>query len=89
VTYHTLRVCSNRGAFEAVPAGDLVLDLATVRGRIEATGVAVLDCRVMLIAHMEREVTIGRDGRILIKTRDLAEAERILAQVVPLVAATA
>jgi len=85
VTYHTLRVCSNRGAFEAVPNGDGVLDLASVRARIEATGVSVLDCRVMLIAQMGREVTIGRDGRILIKTRDRAEAERILEQVVPLV----
>lgn len=85
MTYQTLRVCSNRGALEAVPDGEVVLDLAAVRGRIEATGVSVLDCRVMLIAQMEREVTIGRDGRILIKTRDVAEAQRILERVVPLV----
>jgi hypothetical protein len=89
VTYQTLRVCSNRGSFEAVPNGDTVLDLAAVRGRIEATGISVLDCRVMLIAQMEREVTIGRDGRILIKTRDIAEAQRILERVAPLVVAPA
>jgi hypothetical protein len=85
VTYHTLRVCSNRGAFEAVPAGEMVLDLVAVRGRFESSGISVLDCRVMLIAQMEREVTIGRDGRILIKTRDIAEAQRILETVSPLV----
>lgn len=85
MTYHTLRVCANRGAFEAIPNGDTTLDLPAVRGRLEAHGIAVLDCRVMLIAQMEREVTIGRDGRILIKTRDLAEAERLLETVAPMV----
>ncbi len=85
MTYHTLRVCANRGAFEAIPDGDTSVDLAAVRGRFEARGIAVLDCRVMLIAHMEQEVTVGRDGRILIKTRDLAEAQRILDAVASIV----
>jgi hypothetical protein len=35
----------------------------------------------MLIAQMEREVTVGRDGRILIKSQDGAEAERVLRRV--------
>jgi hypothetical protein len=85
VTYHTLRVCASRGSFEAIPEGDTILDLPAVRARFEARGVSVLDCRVMLIAKMEREVTIGRDGRILIKTRDPAEAQRILETVDPIV----
>ncbi len=85
MTYHTLRVCANRGSFEAIPTGTTELDLGAVRGRFEAKGVSVLDCRVMLIAKMEREVTIGRDGRILIKTRDRDEAQRILETVAPIV----
>ncbi|MCI4339868.1 MAG: hypothetical protein L3J73_01180 [Thermoplasmata archaeon] len=85
MTYHTLRVCANRGAFEAIPEGTTELDLAAVRGRLEAHGVSVLDCRVMLIAKMEREVTVGRDGRILIKTRDRDEAQRLLERLAPMV----
>ena len=32
----------------------------------------------MLIARYERDVTVGQDGRILIKTTDSAEAQRLL-----------
>jgi hypothetical protein len=81
VNYQTLRTCANRGAFEAIPEGDPHLDLKGVKDRIEAAGIRVLDCRVMLIAQFDREVTIGRDGRILIKSLERDEAVRILEQV--------
>ena len=85
MTYTTLRVCASRGAFEAIPDGNVRLDLPKLRGRLEARGVSVMDCRVMLIAQFDREVTIGVDGRILIKSREKDEAERILAEVRPVV----
>ncbi|HEY6238628.1 MAG TPA: hypothetical protein VIZ68_05535 [Thermoplasmata archaeon] len=81
MTYHALRVCANRGAFEAVPSQPVQLDLAKVRSGFELEGIPVLDCRVMLIAQMEREVTVGRDGRILIKSTDGEEAQRVLKRV--------
>jgi len=89
VKYHALRVCANRGAFEAVPAEPVQLDLQRVRGGFELEGIQVLDCRVMLIAQMEREVTVGRDGRILIKSTNGPEAERLLQHVEAVLASAA
>lgn len=79
--YTSLKVCASRGALEAVPVEPTRLDLARVRTAFEARGVAVLDCRVMLIAQLGREVTIGHDGRVLIKTSDATEAGELLARV--------
>lgn len=81
MTYSTLQLCSGRAAFEAVPHPKLSLDLGRLRERFEREGVAVIDARVMLIVRLEREVTIGRDGRILIKSADGPEAERLFARV--------
>jgi hypothetical protein len=74
--YRTLRVCSNSGAFEAIPDPPRPLDLVEVRHRLEADGIAVVDARVMLIVGLDPEVTISRNGRLLFKTRDAAAAER-------------
>jgi len=79
VTFHALQVCASRGAYEAIPTEPMRLDLAGVCTRMQAEGIDVVDARVMLIARLEREVTVGRDGRILIKTNDVAQAERLLA----------
>ena len=83
--YTSLKVCSSGGAFEAVPQPRLALDLAEARRRLETARVPVIDARVMLIVRLEREVTLGRDGRVLIKTRDAAEAERVLGRLQELV----
>jgi hypothetical protein len=74
--YRTLRVCSNNGAYETLPDPPRPLDLKRVRGVLEREGVAVVDARVMLIAALDPEVTISRNGRLLFKTRDGAVAER-------------
>jgi hypothetical protein len=78
VTYSTVRLCSGGGSFEAIPNPKLALDLGKARQTLEADGVGVIDARVMLIARLEKEVTLARDGRILIKTTDPVVAERIL-----------
>ncbi|MFZ0892842.1 MAG: hypothetical protein WB778_06840 [Thermoplasmata archaeon] len=80
--YRTLRLCSSRGAFEAIPDPPLRLDLAEARERLAANGTEVVDARVMLIIRLDHEVTVSRDGRILVKTRDKAAANRIFRQVV-------
>jgi hypothetical protein len=74
--YRTLRLCSNSGAYEALPDPPRPLDLRKVRGVLEREGIAVVDARVMLIAALDPEVTISRNGRLLFKTRDAAAAER-------------
>jgi len=74
--YRKLRVCSNSGAYEAIPDPPRPLDLAQVRRALEREGVAVVDARVMLIVGLDPEVTVSRNGRLLFKTRDPALAER-------------
>lgn len=78
--YYQLRVCSSGGAFEAVPRPRHPLDLNAVRARLEAESIAVTDARVMLVVKMEQEVTVSRDGRMLIKSRDPAQAAAIFSR---------
>jgi len=78
--YRTLRICSNSGAYEAVPENRRPIDLAEARRRLEAEGVAVVDARVLLIVRLEVEVTISQNGRLLFKTRDERAAERTFAR---------
>ncbi|MFZ0830741.1 MAG: hypothetical protein WCB18_03735 [Thermoplasmata archaeon] len=75
--YYSLRLCAGGGAFEAVPAPRLSLDLRRMKGTLEAHDIPVVDARVMLIAQLGREVTLSRDGRVLIKTKDTSEAAAI------------
>lgn len=84
MTYYTLRLCASRGAFEAVPDPPRNVDLKRIRARLEAVGIPVVDARVMLIAQLEREVTFGRDGRVLIKSKDPKEAQRLFDSLQPL-----
>ncbi len=74
--YRRLRLCSNHGAYEAIPEPANPLDLRKVRSVLEREGIAVVDARVMLLAAMETEVTLSRNGRLLFKTRDPDIAER-------------
>lgn len=78
--YETLKLCSGRSAFEAVPHPRLQLDLAGIRERCQRRGVPVVDARVMLIIQLEAEVTLGRDGRVLIKSPDPRKADAVFQQ---------
>lgn len=75
--YSTLELCASGGAFEAVPRPRQPLNLARVRERFEQEGILVVDARVMLIIRTSPEATISRDGRIVLKTRDRQDAERM------------
>lgn len=74
--YRKLRLCSNNGAYEAVPEPAHPLDLHRVRDVLERAGIAVVDARVMLLVALDPDVTLSRNGRILFKTRDPDIAER-------------
>jgi len=77
VGYETLKLCAGRSAFEAVPNPRLSLDLPRIRDRLTAQGIGVVDARVMLLIRLEREVTLGHDGRVLIKSSDPREADAV------------
>ena len=84
--YRQLRLCSNRGGFEAVPDPPRTVDLEMIRHRLERDGIAVVDARVMLIVGLDPEVTISRNGRLLVKTRDAAAARRSFERIESLLA---
>lgn len=77
MTYSQLQLCSGGGAFEAVPRPRRTVDLVRIKARLTEHRIDVVDARVMLIVRMERELTVSRDGRVLIKSRDPAEAGRL------------
>jgi len=79
--YRKLRLCSNSGAYEAIPDPPKSLDLVRVRHALEREGIAVVDARVMLIVGLTPEVTVSRSGRLIIKTRDPIAAERSFSRV--------
>jgi hypothetical protein len=78
--YRRLKLCSNRGGFEAIPEPPHPIDLRAAKARLEAAGVPVVDARVMLIATLGPEVTISQAGRLLFKTQDGEEAEQAFAR---------
>jgi hypothetical protein len=80
MSYSTLRLCTGGGGFEAIPNPRLHLDLKAIRARLESAAVPVVDARILLIVRMEQELTLSRDGRVLIKSRDPDEANRIFAR---------
>jgi hypothetical protein len=80
MSYSTLRLCSGGGAFEVIPSPKLNLDLSGLAPRIRENGIAVIDARVMLILQMDPEVTVSRDGRILIKSQQPAVARSVFAR---------
>ena len=74
--YRALRLCSQGGAFEAIPDLPRIVDLAQLRASLETAGIPVLDARVLLIASLPPEVTVTRAGRLLFKTGDEQVARR-------------
>ncbi|MCI4336710.1 MAG: hypothetical protein L3K17_05890 [Thermoplasmata archaeon] len=80
MTYSTLKLCSNRGAFEATPEPRLHLDLAAIARRLRSAGIAVTDAKVMLLIQLQRETTLSHDGRVLIKCHDPLEAAQIFSE---------
>ena len=79
--YAPVRLCSGKGAYEAIPEPPAQLDLDRVAHSLEASGSQVTHARVMLIVRSEPEVTLSRDGRILVKTKDPKAAERAVRDV--------
>jgi len=73
--YRKLTLCSDRGGYEAIPERSYRLDLEKARAKLEATGLAVVDARVLLVVTLPPEVTIALNGRLLFKTPDLKLAD--------------
>jgi len=82
--YRRLRLCSNRGGYEAIAEPVHPVDLDRAKVRLAAEGIPVIDARVMLIVRLEAEVTVSRAGRLLFKTQDPVLAERTFERLRPI-----
>ncbi|HMA04467.1 MAG TPA: hypothetical protein VKO45_00925 [Methanomicrobiales archaeon] len=77
--YSILKPCKTTAAFEAIPRGHFQLDLALCEKILGKSCTVVANAGVLLIVRDRCEVTIHRDGRLLLKTgseevaRDQAE----------------
>jgi hypothetical protein len=85
VTYRSLALCSNKGAYEAIPEPKLRLDLSEARSKLEGAGRPVVDARVMLILPGSPEMTLTRDGKVVIKTSDAEAADRAFRELASLI----
>ena len=73
-----IQPCRTTRALEAIPEGDLDLDLQALEPQLEKRGWEPrVNAGIMLIVRKEHEATIFRNGRVLIKTLDLTAAQAV------------
>lgn len=74
-----LQPCRTTAAYEAIPEGDLGLDLGRFAEHAQRLGWEVLaDAGVMLVVRRgPDDASVFRSGKLLIKTRDRTVAERV------------
>lgn len=74
-----IQPCSTTAAYEAIPERDLRLDMPRLRDQLEAHGWRTLaDAGIMLVIQKGADdASIFRSGKILVKTRDPAVAQRV------------
>ena len=81
--YSVLKPCRTTAAFEAIPRERIRLDLGLCAEILGKTCTIVADAGVLLIVSDRCEVSIHRDGRLILKTgsEEVAreQAERIAA----------
>ncbi|MEM0129155.1 MAG: hypothetical protein QXG65_03205 [Thermoplasmata archaeon] len=76
--YRAVRLCASGGGFEAIPEVPTTLPLSQIAERLRDAGIPVIDARVMLIVTLPPELTLSRDGRILVKTRQEDRAQEAI-----------
>jgi predicted house-cleaning NTP pyrophosphatase (Maf/HAM1 superfamily) len=82
LNYRKAQLCSGQAAYEAFPDPAMKLDLGALRVALEKAGKEVLDARVILVVMGDPEVTVKRDGSLLIKTKDEEKANRCIQELV-------
>lgn len=68
--YSLLKPCKTSAAFEAIPRERLVLDLDLCEEILEKNCTIVANAGVMLIVNDRCEVSVHKDGRLILKTDD-------------------
>lgn len=73
------RPCATTAAYEALPEHDLALDMPKLRAELETDGWRIVaDAGVLLVVQRDRDdVSVFQSGKLMIKTREDAEARRV------------
>jgi len=81
----SVRLCSDKAAFEALVSGRVVFDMDEAKRRLEKASnykMMVYTPHLLVFRCGEAEVTMSRDGRMLIKrVRDEKEAKLVACRV--------
>ena len=79
--YSLLKPCRTSAAIEAIPTARLVLDLGLCEEILKMSCTIVANAGIMLIVHDLCEVSIHRDGRLILKTDSQEVAARQAARI--------
>lgn len=75
VEFATIKPCETSASIEVLPRDPLKLDLKAWAARLGAAGLQVVDAKALLVVQSPPKTTVFPSGRMLISTKDPAEAE--------------
>ena len=77
--FHRVKLCRSRAAHEVIPTGTVKLNLTRVAEEVEEKrGWKVVSCaRILLQVEASCPVTIFPSGRLLVRTKEEEEANRV------------
>jgi len=78
MTYFLLRPCRTSAGFTSTLKKKTRLDLKEARKKLENAGYTITDVEVMLILEGPADMTLYESGKILLKTNDKGEAQRLV-----------
>jgi hypothetical protein len=75
VEFATIKPCETSASIEVLPKDPLKLDLKAWAASLGAAGLKVVDAKALLVVQSPPKTTVFPSGRMLISTKDPAEAE--------------
>ena len=75
VEFATIKPCETSASIEVLPRDPLRLDLKAWAARLGDAGLKVVDAKALLVVQSPPKTTVFPSGRMLISTKDPAEAE--------------
>jgi hypothetical protein len=75
VEFATIKPCETSASIEVLPKDPLKLDLKVWAAKLDAAGLLVVDAKALLVVQSPPKTTVFPSGRMLIATKDPAEAE--------------
>lgn len=77
MTYYLLKPCKTAAGFTSTLKKRTRLNLKDAKGKLEAAGYKVIDVEVMLILEGPAELTLYESGKLMLKTNEKNDAQRV------------